>query len=174
MDQLAAWFDSVQAQTYETASATTHLTNPEERRFTGEQLVAFFSDRKLVAVATMRPDGQPHVVVNQFVMSEDGGFWLPLLPGAVRRRNVENHPRVALLFIDGEGPTHSMVRIEGPAEIMDRAPRDVLLQFPLKLSTHTDWMECWLHVVPEKLFSYGAVKSRYNPVPAEELGDDDE
>ncbi|HLE28937.1 MAG TPA: pyridoxamine 5'-phosphate oxidase family protein, partial [Anaerolineales bacterium] len=53
-----------------------------------------------VWVATVRPDGRPHLVPVWFVM--DGGRWyICTAPDSVKARNLQTNSRIALALEDG-------------------------------------------------------------------------
>jgi len=56
-----------------------------------------------VWVATVRPNGCPHLVPVWFVV--DGGRWyLCTAPGSVKARNLQANPNIALALEDGNNP----------------------------------------------------------------------
>jgi PPOX class probable F420-dependent enzyme len=56
-----------------------------------------------VWVATVRPDGRPHLVPIWFVV--DAGRWyICTAPGSVKARNLEANPQAALALEDGDQP----------------------------------------------------------------------
>src|SRR3712207_6674791 len=64
-----------------------------------------------VWMATVRPDGRPHLVPVWFVV-EDGRWYICTAPGSVKARNLGQNPRVALALEDGDHP----VIVEGEAQ----------------------------------------------------------
>jgi PPOX class probable F420-dependent enzyme len=68
-------------------------------------------EAKNVWMATVRPDGRPHLVPIWFVV--DAGRWyLCTAPGSVKARNLSRNPQIALALEDGSNP----VVIEGEAQ----------------------------------------------------------
>ena len=63
-----------------------------------------------VWVATVRPDGRPHLVPIWFVV-DDGRWYICTAPGSVKARNLMANPQVALALEDGDEP----YRVEGRA-----------------------------------------------------------
>jgi PPOX class probable F420-dependent enzyme len=56
-----------------------------------------------VWMATVRPDGRPHLVPIWFVVHE-GKWYVCTAPGSVKARNLHRNPRVALALEDGSNP----------------------------------------------------------------------
>ena len=68
-------------------------------------------EAKNVWMATVRPDGRPHLVPVWYVV--DGGRWyFCTAPGSVKARNLTRNPQVALALEDGSNP----VIVEGEAQ----------------------------------------------------------
>jgi PPOX class probable F420-dependent enzyme len=68
-------------------------------------------------MATVRPDGRPHLVPVWFVV--DAGRWyICTAPGSVKVRNLSQNPQVALALEDGTNP----VIVEGEAEPVSPTP----------------------------------------------------
>jgi len=70
-----------------------------------------------VWVATVRPDGRPHLVPVWFVV--DGGRWyICTAPDSVKARNLQTNSRIALALEDGSDP-HI---VEGEARVVEPGP----------------------------------------------------
>lgn len=54
-------------------------------------------------LATVRPDGRPHLVPIWFVV-DDGRWYICTSPDSVKARNLQANPRVALALEDGDNP----------------------------------------------------------------------
>lgn len=54
-------------------------------------------------LATVRPDGRPHLVPIWFVVDDDR-WYICTSPGSVKARNLQANPRVALALEDGDNP----------------------------------------------------------------------
>lgn len=158
---LASFFEQLQSRTFSTASAATVLAMPVERRLSGKQILEFLRDHTIAAIATVRKDGRPHLTMGYFAMDDEGRFWLPALAGTLRKQNVVVNPHASLLVVEAEGPEHAMVKVEGDATVESEAPATILEQHA-RLSTGTDWVDCFIRVVPLRLYSYSAVGSRFN------------
>ena len=72
---------------------------------------------KNVWVATVRPDGRPHLVPVWFVVDE-GCWYLCTAPDSVKARNLQVNPRLALALEDGNSP-HI---VEGEARAVTPTP----------------------------------------------------
>lgn len=80
-------------------------------------------------LATVRPDGRPHLVPVWFVV-DDGRWYFCTSPGSVKARNLQANPRVALALEDGDNPCV----VEGVARQVRPADR-VVRRFKAKF----DW-----------------------------------
>lgn len=56
-----------------------------------------------VWVASVRPDGRPHLVPVWFVVA-DGRWYICTAPGSVKARNLQHNPKVALALESGSEP----------------------------------------------------------------------
>src|SRR5262245_19240310 len=82
-----------------------------------------------VWMATVRPDGRPHLVPIWFVVSGDR-WYVCTAPGSVKARNLQRNPQVSLALEDGSHP-HV---VEGQARPVD-PPAEVVKLFQEKY----DW-----------------------------------
>jgi PPOX class probable F420-dependent enzyme len=70
-----------------------------------------------VWLATVRPDGRPHLVPVWYVV--DAGRWyICTAPGSVKARNLSRNPHLALALEDGTNP----VIVEGEAQPVSPSP----------------------------------------------------
>ena len=90
-----------------------HMTAAERRAFLQE-------GGRTGKLATVRPDGRPHVAPIWFVLDEDEVVFTTWHE-TVKATNLEHDPRVALV-VDEEEPPFAFVLIEGVAEIDKQAP----------------------------------------------------
>lgn len=87
-------------------------------------------DARNVWLATVRPDGRPHLVPIWFVA--DGDRWyICTAPGSVKARNLHANPRVALALEDGDQP----YIVEGQAQPVAQPPAEIIGRFKAKY----DW-----------------------------------
>jgi PPOX class probable F420-dependent enzyme len=82
-----------------------------------------------VWMATVRPDGRPHLVPVWFVVDDDH-WYVCTAPGSVKARNLSQNPRVALALEDGTSP----YIVEGEARPVP-PPARVVAKFKAKY----DW-----------------------------------
>jgi hypothetical protein len=82
-----------------------------------------------VWMATVRPDGRPHLVPVWFV-TEGERWYICIAPGSVKARNLSANPRVSLALEDGDHP----YILEGQAQPAPQTP-GVLARFKAKY----DW-----------------------------------
>ena len=75
-------------------------------------------------VATVRPDGRPHVSPVSFG-SWDGKVYAMLVDGAVKLNNIRHNPRVAVSVATDERP-YKYVLVEGEAKISEENREEVL------------------------------------------------
>lgn len=75
---------------------------------------------KNVWVATVRPDGRPHLVPIWFVV-DDGHWYICTAPDSVKARNLQANPQIALALEDG---THPHI-VEGAARAVSPTPNVV-------------------------------------------------
>ena len=81
-------------------------------------------------LATMRPDGRPHLVPIWFIWHEHC-FFLGMKGASVKARNLQQNPRVSLSLEDGS----NVVICEGSAETYQPWAADLLAKFKAKY----DW-----------------------------------
>ena len=90
------------------------------RRMTDDEVTAFLTSTPphTAHVATVRPDGRPHVAPVWFVRDVDGTLIFSTGENTVKGRALRRDNRVAL-SIDDERPPFSFVAVEGTAEISE-------------------------------------------------------
>jgi hypothetical protein len=137
-------FVAVQDASFATATAVTRASFPPESRLTAAELRDVLTGARHLVVATTRPDGRPHSAPSSFACY-DGGFWLPAGAGTVRVRNIRSTPYAALVVM-----ADATVTAEGPATLTTDPPAGVLTAYDRRV----DWVSIWIHVRPERLFSY--------------------
>ncbi len=102
-DEAEAALDLLLAKSAEAAGpALADSVGWKPRRMSAAELVAFWKDVRLVAMATVGPGGQPHIAP---VHAELQGGTLRVLvyADAVRRRDVAANPRVAFTTWNADG-----------------------------------------------------------------------
>lgn len=86
---------------------------PRVRELT-QELVAFWQERHLCTVTTLRADGSPHVVPMGVVLDVDNRVgWAITSPGSQKVANLRRNPIVAVCQVDGR----RWSTIEGQAEV---------------------------------------------------------
>jgi hypothetical protein len=83
-----------------------------------------------VWIATVRPDGRPHLVPIWFVIDQDR-WYVCVAPGSVKARNLHRNPHLALALEDGDKP----YIIEGQAHPVSAPTPDIIGKFKAKY----DW-----------------------------------
>ena len=106
------------------------VPNLRERiRLTAEELRDFLDSAHTLQVASIGPDGRPHLAPMWFVVDAEGSIIFTTYRSSQKIRNIERDPRVTLLIEDGV--VYDKLRgamIEGEAELLDDvdATRDVM------------------------------------------------
>ncbi len=67
------------------------------------QKAASLDEARNVWMATVRPDGRPHLVPVWFVADGDN-WYVCTAPGSVKARNLKRNPQIALALEDGDQP----------------------------------------------------------------------
>jgi Pyridoxamine 5'-phosphate oxidase len=151
---LAAWLARLQEASFDRAGQALRNAYPPQRRMTGPQLASYLTRRTYALASSTRPDGRPHAAPTLFSLYAEA-FWLPTLSGATRLGNVRAHPWLSLSIMEGEHDTHAAVLTEGPAEVADTVPEDVLSITELRnRGASLAWATAWLRVTPQRLFSF--------------------
>ncbi len=90
------------------------------RRTLTDAEAAFVAARKLGRVATVGPDGMPHVVPVMYAYAE-GAFWISSGPGDRKARDIGANPRAAVV-VDEPPPVKAGVTVRGPAMLIEDGP----------------------------------------------------
>ncbi len=67
-----------------------------------------------VWVATVRPDGRPHLAPVWFVVAQDNKWYVITEPDSVKARNLQRNPKISLALEDGNSP----YVVEGEAHVV--------------------------------------------------------
>ncbi|MEU4393210.1 pyridoxamine 5'-phosphate oxidase family protein [Kribbella sp. NPDC023855] len=152
--ELASWLERLQEESFRQGGRAVRTSYPPERRMTGAQLAGYLQRRSYALASSTRPDGRAHAAPTLFTIHAEA-FWLPTIGGAVRLRNVEANPWLALSVLEGEHDTHAAVLTEGPAEVLTTVPEDVVRATEERNTGGTlDWATAWLRMTPQRLFSF--------------------
>lgn len=82
-----------------------------------ERQLALLAERRIASVATIRPDGTPHVTAVWF-LHEDDCLYLAIPSSSVKGRNLAANPRIAIM-IDARVPAQERgLTASGEAEIL--------------------------------------------------------
>jgi hypothetical protein len=150
---LATWLGSLQEASFSRGGAV-RTAYPPERRLTGPQLAVYLQRRSYALASTTRADGRAHAAPTLFTIHAES-FWLPTLGTAIRLRNVQANPWLALSVLEGEHETHAAVLTEGPAEVLTTVPPEVRDLTEQRNNGGTlDWATAWLKMTPHRLFSF--------------------
>lgn len=88
-------------------------------------------------VATVRPDGRPHLVPIWFVVDE-GRWYICTGPNSVKARNLRANPRIALSLEDG----NDAYVVEGEARVVQPTPavvRKFQAKYDWDITTDTEY-----------------------------------
>jgi hypothetical protein len=140
---------SLQDQSFARASAATVSAFPAERRLTGQQLADYLDRRAFAVIGSARPDGRPHAAMSAYYR-RGAVFWLPMVGGSVRERNLRRQPWLTMTVPEGDHVAHVVVIMEGIAAIVPPAavPDDV------RSEVTGNWIEAWARLTPSRLLSY--------------------
>ena len=141
----------LQDRTFLRATAATLGSYPPERRLNAAQLASYLDRRAFAIVGSTRPDGRPHAALSSYIR-RDGTFWLPMVAGSVRERNLGAAPWLTMVVTEGDHDEHIAVLIEGSAEVIEPSltPPDV------RAAASGDWISAWIRLTADRLMSYGA------------------
>ena len=108
-----------------------------------------------VWVATVRPDGRPHLTPTWFALHGEK-MYLCIDPDSVKARNLEGNAHVALALEDGTSP----IIIEGEAQCVGRTgrPQGALDEFKRKYDWDLDAESQYsllIEITPKKVLSWG-------------------
>jgi general stress protein 26 len=86
---------------------------------TAEERAAFLRDNSKCALATIDPEGYPHVVAMGFYV-EDGAFWMTSYAKAQKVLNIRRNPKVGLMIETGASYAELQgVMVRGACEIIE-------------------------------------------------------
>ncbi|MEU6618735.1 MULTISPECIES: pyridoxamine 5'-phosphate oxidase family protein [Streptomyces] len=136
------------------------MMTPEERD-------AYLGEQRTCRVATLGPDGAPHIGALWFVW-DGGSLWLYSITRSLRWSQLRKDARIAVVVDDGEGYEELRgVELTGRAEFVGEAPRTgepcpELVEperlFPVKYfgmaEMPHDGRHAWLRLTPEKITSW--------------------
>jgi PPOX class probable F420-dependent enzyme len=89
------------------------------QRMSDEEVRAFLSSgTRTGKLATVRPDGSPHVAPIWFVLDDDGAIVFNTGRATVKGRALRRDPRVSIC-VDDEKPPFAYVRVDGVAELSE-------------------------------------------------------
>jgi PPOX class probable F420-dependent enzyme len=91
----------------------------QQIRLTPDEQAAFFRECRKAALATIGPDGFPHVVAMNY-FARDGAFYMTSYGKAQKVLNIRRNPRVALMVEAGDEYAELRgVMIRGRCEILE-------------------------------------------------------
>ncbi|MEK9165194.1 MAG: pyridoxamine 5'-phosphate oxidase family protein [Chloroflexota bacterium] len=108
---------------------------------------------KNVWLATVRPDGRPHLVPVWFVVS-DGHWYFVTDPKSVKARNLQNNANVALALEDGSNP-HI---VEGRAAVVKPSAQVIRLfkkKYDWDITTDSQYTQVYEASVNKRVMNHG-------------------
>lgn len=87
-----------------------------------DRQLRFVRKPRIAVLATVRPDGSPHVTPVWYRYDEAGDFLVMVDRGSQKQRNIERDPRVELCIDDRERPPYHTVIVRGRALIEVEPP----------------------------------------------------
>jgi len=88
---------------------------------------SFLSEKNLARVATVRPDGTPHVTPVWYIW-ENNELLIPIMKGSIKESNIRQNSKVATT-IDSDTSPHRAVIIEGTARIEGELSGEIEMRF---------------------------------------------
>jgi len=134
-----------------------------------QELEDFLSESNLARIATVKPDGSPHVTP-VWCLWEDNRLLIAIPKGSVKERNILHNNKVAVT-IDTDTAPHRGVIIEGTAEIEGEVSEETERKFCEKYLNpedvdeymryaHAKFKSVLLRIRPERIISWD-----YSKVP---------
>ena len=108
---------------------------------------------KNVWVATVRPDGRPHLAPVWFVVA-DGKWYLCTAPESVKARNLQSNPKITLALEDGSSP----YIVEGEARPVKPSAEVVRLfqeKYEWNIETDSTYTQTYEVVVRKRVMAGG-------------------
>ncbi len=87
---------------------------------TGEETLDLLSSKKLQIMASIKPDGNPHIAATTLIVT-DGRIYMGMDAFTRRAKNLKAKPRFAIMAADG---WKRQAIIEGRAEFLDMKSRE--------------------------------------------------
>ncbi len=97
----------------------------------------FLRRRQFAHLATVNPDGSPHVTP-LWVDTDGESVLLNTALGRVKTRNLERDPRLAISITDFENP-YSQLTVSGRAELIQEGAEEHIRQFQYKYQGNRDF-----------------------------------
>ena len=111
------------------AKGTAMANKRDQVKLSQDELRVFLENAQTLQVASISPDGRPHLVPMWFAVDDEGCLVFTTYRSSQKVRNIERDPRVTLLVEDGDVYDELRgVMIEGDAELVDDidSTRDVM------------------------------------------------
>jgi hypothetical protein len=122
-----------------------------------EELRTFLTDHRYAVFATTTPRGraQARPIAFSVVGSR---FWFATVAGR-RLDNLRRAAWASAVVTSGESEDHRAVAIDGPVQIVDQPPAEVVAHWQALHGSGAEWAAAWLALEPKLLLSYRAEAS---------------
>jgi len=94
---------------------------------TPQEIESFLSEKNLARIATVRPNGAPHVTPVWYIW-ENNELLIPIIRGSVKESNIRQNSKVAAT-IDSDTSPHRAVIVEGTARIEGELRGEIEMRF---------------------------------------------
>ncbi|MGC8474098.1 MAG: pyridoxamine 5'-phosphate oxidase family protein [Candidatus Dormibacteria bacterium] len=142
---------------WERAGVSLRAAWPEERRMTGDPLLAFCQAQRHCVLGVATEGRAPLLVPVSFHLAPGGTIWLPTGPGAVRLLVLRKNPRATVIVGQALSDDHRVVLASGRTELVESSalPPGVAGAAESKLGG-LRWAEWWIRLLPVRLLGYDA------------------
>lgn len=130
-----------------------------------DEIRAFLAECKSMIVASLAPDGAPHLTVLWFAVGEDGSYLFETYGKSQKVLNLRRDPRISVLWEKGSAYQELRgVSVTGRAEIIDSGPRLKSLMSMVARRNHPEMDEQTLDLQAERMIEKrGAQRPQARP-----------
>ncbi len=136
-------------------------------QMTREEVEAFLAKPYIADLATLKPDGSPHIAPVWYIY-ESGTFYITTRPGRAKAKHIVRDPRVALSVHDPVAPYKGVV-VEGKAELVREGAAELTRRLAVRYLGPTEGLayaealnrfeRVVIRVVPLKMTSWDYAKA---------------
>ena len=143
----------LQEVSYERAGEAVRGAWPPDSAMDSARLAAFLEEHHFCVLATTTSQGHAQARPVAFTVF-GSSFWFATGAGG-RLGNVERTPWVSFVVADGDRGTHRAVVVDGPVQVVDEPPDELVAAWQRRHGSRAVWAAAWLEVRPTRLFSFG-------------------